>query len=404
MTTTIIIVLCVLVLAAYLFDLTSAKTKIPSVILLLLTGWLIRQFIILFSLTVPDLSPALPILGTVGLILIVLEGSLELELDKTKAPLIIKSFVTALVPMLILAFGLAFVFWVAGSSNYRLNLINAIPLCVISSAIAIPSVQNCSKHRKEFVVYESSFSDILGVMFFNFIIENHFYGIQAFGDFSVQLLVISVFSFVATMGLVLLLRKIDSHVKFVPMIFVIILIYEISKVYHLPGLIFILMFGLFLGNVDEMRKIRQIKKWIPENLDADVHRFRNIISEGCFLIRTLFFLLFGYLIDTSELLNSDTLIWAVGITVAIYGLRAIQLKFSRLSFFPLLFIAPRGLITILLFVSIGSSDLISFANRSLIIQVIVLTSLVMMMGFILNPLLKNKKAAKEKMLIDAEKF
>jgi hypothetical protein len=38
MTTTIIIVLCVLVLAAYLFDLTSAKTKIPSVILLLLTA------------------------------------------------------------------------------------------------------------------------------------------------------------------------------------------------------------------------------------------------------------------------------------------------------------------------------------------------------------------------------
>jgi hypothetical protein len=174
------------------------------------------------------------------------------------------------------------------------------------------------------------------------------------------------------------------------MIFVIILIYEISKVYHLPGLIFILMFGLFLGNVDEMKKIRRIGKWIPENMDTDIHRFKDIISEGCFLIRALFFLLFGYLIDSSELLNSGTLIWAVGITVAIYGLRALQLKVSRLSFFPLLFIAPRGLITILLFLSIEPSDIIPVLNRSLIIQVIVLTSLVMMLGFILNPLLKKK--------------
>jgi hypothetical protein len=74
----------------------------------------IRQFTDLFSLAVPDLSLALPVLGTVGLILIVLEGSLELELDKTKAPLIIKSFFTALVPMLCSCFWIGFCFSVNG--------------------------------------------------------------------------------------------------------------------------------------------------------------------------------------------------------------------------------------------------------------------------------------------------
>ncbi|HAN66759.1 MAG TPA: sodium:proton antiporter, partial [Chitinophagaceae bacterium] len=78
MTTAIIISLCILVLLAYLFDITASRTRIPSVILLLATGWLVRQGAEKFSVYLPDLSPILPVLGTVGLIMIVLEGSLEL--------------------------------------------------------------------------------------------------------------------------------------------------------------------------------------------------------------------------------------------------------------------------------------------------------------------------------------
>src|SRR6187549_1213029 len=117
MSTAIIITLCVLVLIAYAFDLTSSKTKIPSVILLLLLGWVLRQLTTYLNINLPDLSPALPILGTVGLILIVLEGSLELELNKSKSILIAKSFLTALIPLVLLAVGLAFVFQYLGYAD-----------------------------------------------------------------------------------------------------------------------------------------------------------------------------------------------------------------------------------------------------------------------------------------------
>ena len=93
-----------------MFDLTSSKTKIPSVILLLLLGWSVRQIILLLDIHLPDFSPILPVLGTVGLILIVLEGSLELELNKSKFGLIRKSFFGAFVSMIALAFLLAFAF------------------------------------------------------------------------------------------------------------------------------------------------------------------------------------------------------------------------------------------------------------------------------------------------------
>lgn len=92
----------------------------------------------------------------------------------------------------------------------------------------------------------------------------------------------------------------------------------------------------------------------------------------------------GYLIESAEVLNTDTLLWAFLITFIIFGFRAIMLLLFRSPLVPLLFIAPRGLITILLFLSIPAIQVISFVNKSLIIQVVILTVLVMMAGMMLT--------------------
>ena len=384
MTTTIIITFCVLLLIAYVFDLTASKTKIPSVILLLLLGWAVRQLTLILDIHLPDFSPILPVLGTIGLILIVLEGSLELELNKSKFGLIRKSFFGALVPMIALAFLLAFAFRYFGHFGLKDSLTNAIPFCVISSAIAIPSVRNLSSHNKEFVIYESSLSDILGVLIFNFLALNETIDRFSFGNFSLQLLIITVVSFIATIGLSFLLSKIEHHIKFVPIILFVVLIYAVSKIYHLPGLIFILLFGLSIGNLDELKRFKWIEKFKPDELNKEVNKFKELTIEAAFLIRALFFLLFGYLIETSEVLNADTFIWALAIVFFIFAFRLIQLKLSKLPLQPLLFVAPRGLITILLFLSIEPTHTISLVNKSLIIQVIILTALLMMFGLMAN--------------------
>lgn len=396
MTTAIIITLCTLLLIAYLFDVSSSKTKVPSVILLLLLGWLTKQATTTFNVILPDLSSVLPVLGTIGLILIVLEGSLELELNKSKFPLIKTSFLGSLFAFLASAFLLAFIFKYMGNYSLKNSLINSIPLCVISSAIAIPTVKNLAKQQKEFIIYESSLSDIIGVVCFNFVSLNEYIDSNAFGVFSIQLLAVIIISFVATIGLSLLLSKLDHHVKFMPIILLIILIYAVSKVYHLPSLIFILLFGLFIGNLDELRHIKWIRFFKPDQLNNEVAKFREFTTEAAFLIRALFFLLFGFLIETKELLNSETLLWAIGIVVIIYVIRSIQLKLSKLPIMPLLFVAPRGLITILLFLSININQQIPLVNKSLIIQVIVLSTLTMMLGMMLNS--KNGSHSKDKTL------
>jgi len=98
----------------------------------------------------------------------------------------------------------------------------------------------------------------------------------------------------------------------------------------------------------------------------------------------MFFLVFGYLIQTEEILNLDTGLWALGIVAGILVLRALQLMVARLPLLPLLFIAPRGLITVLLFLSIPPALQLPEVSRSLVIQVILLTALVMMGGMIVG--------------------
>lgn len=382
LTNTIIITICSLLLIGYLFDLSSSKTKIPSVILLLLLGWGVRQFSDLLKISIPNLDTILPIFGTIGLILIVLEGSLELDISKSKAKFIGKSFIVALLPILAFSFAFAFLFQYFGQYSFKNSLINAIPLSVISSAIAIPSVKKLSSFNKEFVTYESSLSDIFGVIFFNFIALNETINSYTFGHFLIQLLIIIVTSFVATLGLSILLSKSKHHVKFVPILLFIILIYAISKVYHLPALVFIMIFGLFIGNLYKFEKSKWLQKFEPEKLYIEVHKLKDMVTEFAFLIRTFFFLLFGYLIETSEILNIKSMIWAFGIVASIYFIRLIILKVTRLPLTPLLFIAPRGLITILLFLAIVPAQNISIVNKSLIIQVIIITAFMMIIGLI----------------------
>lgn len=371
---------CILVLLSYLFDVTSSFTKIPSVILLLFLGWLANQATVYYNVFIPDLSDALPILGTIGLILIVLEGSLELELNKSKFSLIKKSFSVAFFPMLALSFLLAGIIHFALAVDFRIALANVVPLAVISSSIAIPSSKNLSSYNKEFVTYESSLSDILGVIFFNFVALNSNFDVLSFGSFFVDIIIIIIISFVATLLLSYLLSRIEHDIKFVPIVLLVIVIYEVSKIFNLPSLVFILVFGLFLGNLDELKNVKFIEKLKPVSLNKEVHKFLEFVREITFLIKSLFFLLFGFLINTEELLNVKSIFWSLGITAAIFIIRAIMLKISGLEIKPLLFVAPRGLINILLFLSLPVALSLPLISNSLIIQVMILTSLVMMFG------------------------
>jgi len=391
MTFSIIVTLCVLILIAYVFDLSSKHTRVPTVIFLLLLGWGVHQLTDLFHLKIPDLNPLLPILGTVGLILIVLEGGLELKIQKSNQKILEKSTLSAIISLILTMVALGFGFHYLSGKGLLSSIVNAIPLCIVSSAIAIPSAENISKDKKTFIIYESSLSDIFGVIIFNFFLVNEVISLASFGNFFLEIMVMLIVSVVASTLLALLIRRIDHHVKFLPIIIMIILIYEISKHYHLPALIFILIFGLLLNNIEKITSIKFLKNVDTFKLSKEVSRFREIVIEFTFLVRTMFFLLFGFIIETKKVLDLTSLMLAASIVALILLIRIIYLTISKIPIFPLLFIAPRGLITILLFLSIPIDIKIPFITKSLMIQVILLSTLVMMFGLMFN----KKKEVKE---------
>ena len=94
-----LIVLSSLVIFSYLFDLIAKQFKIPSVILLLLSGIGLRYLASWLELPIPNFEPILPLVGTIGLILIVLEGALELKLEREKSALIKSSLASASSPI-----------------------------------------------------------------------------------------------------------------------------------------------------------------------------------------------------------------------------------------------------------------------------------------------------------------
>lgn len=385
MTIAAILVICILLLVAYLFDISSSKTKIPSVILLLLTGWIFRQITDNAGVHLSGLRPLLPLLGTLGLVLIVLEGSLELKLTRAKIPVIRSAAAVALFPMLAMTAILASVLHFSYTYPLHSSLTSVIPLCIISSAIAIPAVRNLQHSKREFITYESSLSDIFGVVLFNFFAFNEVIDGSATIHFILEIALMLVITGIASVLLAWLLKSMNHQVKYVPILLVIILIYSAAKLFHLPALIFILLFGLFLGNLEQwLIRLTLAPEGLPD-LNKRIHQFHALLTEGTFLVRAFFFLLFGFMMENSDILNTESLPYALGTVLLILLLRGIFLLICRLPLLPELFVAPRGLITVLLFMQIPVHLSVHIVNKSLIIQIILISAILMMAGLIFTP-------------------
>ena len=172
MTNYIILALCLIIIVAYFFDITSKYTKIPGVGMLILTGIGIQLLVENTGFSMPNMEPLLPVIGTLGLILIVMEASLDIKLKREKIGLVVKSISSAI--FLFAFFVTILTIVMVNLMNYPVidSLLNAIPLGIISSAVAISSSEHLDADQKEFIIYESSFSDIIGILVFDFILIN----------------------------------------------------------------------------------------------------------------------------------------------------------------------------------------------------------------------------------------
>jgi len=258
-----------------------------------------------YNMELESVNEYVQILGTIGLIMIVLEAALDLHLTRSRIPLIRNSFLSALfiLALTILAIAGIIEFWL--QEPFINCVVYAIPLSIISSAIIIPSVTHLSTEKKEFLVYEASFSDILGILVFNYFTAREILTAKSVFTFFGGIVGGILISLVVSLFLIYLLARIRVNIKFFLLFSILIFLYVSGKMLHMPSLIVIMMFGLIINNWHLIQKQKLIKLAIFNN--EEVHQIfdllKSITAESAFLIRTFFFVSFGYSINLGIFTN-----------------------------------------------------------------------------------------------------
>ncbi len=386
----LIIAMSAVVILSFFFNIISKKTNIPSVLMLIGLGMGIKAVMSANNVLDKDLNldTILEILGNIGLVMIILEAALDLKLERNKKGLILRSFLVAFLGLggSIFAIGMFFLYIFPETTMYT-ALVYATPLSIMSSSIIIPSVGRLTGLKREFMVYESTFSDILGIMVFYFMLGAD----GGSGEGSLvwyiifNIVVTVLLSVLVAYGMVYLFQHLKMQVKLFLIIAVLILLVAVGKFFHLSSLLIILAFGLVLNNTKIFFQGKLSKYFNHELVKPILHDFHNLTLESAFLIRTFFFVVFGLSLSLTSLYNWEVAVNSFAIVGILYAVRFLFLRLIAKEFvFPEVLIAPRGLITVLLFFVLLKEDTIHIPNfdTGLLLYPILISSFIMMIGLI----------------------
>ena len=396
-----IILFSTVIIISYFFNSYSKKSGTPAVLLLIGLGFVINIYTPFQS----KFDFVLEVLGTVGLILIVLDGALGLRLLKNKVLVILKSLMVSLITLVGTSyFGALFLnYFFDIKTIYALLL--TTPLSILSSAILLPSIDSLKENKREFLIYESTFSDIIGIIVFcavlNYInpeTENE----RVYGFILSNLVGTTFFSVFISYFLIYLFQKLQGEAKLFLLISVLMILYAFSEMLNLSSLIIILVFGLVLNNYKLFFKGLLSSLIVSEEKILEiVEDFKVVTLESAFVIRTFFFILFGWSINVHDLFDINSLIIGLAIVIIIYLVRCITLFTFSITLrvdkiLPELFLAPRGLLTILLFFSIPEGLIGSDVNfEGVFLYVIIICSVIMALALVNEKKKEEKRKAEQ---------
>ena len=428
----IIIALGSIIIISHFLNIYSDNTGVPSVLILIVFGALLQLDTQIATMLFPEWmleyasnngedwqgilaekqvkGDLLNILGVAGLILILLEAALDLKINRTMLISSSKAFFVAFFGLIGSAFLMAYLISTLFAPELTLldALLYAVPLSIISSAIIIPSIEGFDEQTKSFLIYESTFSDVLGLLMFFVVFDSLKTGeVSSYIDILLNLTQSISFSIFISILLIYLFQKIKGHTKLFFLFAILIVLYALAEKLHLSALLIVLIFGIILNNYQSIF-IGPLKKLInAEKVNIIQDDFKVIIRESAFVVRTFFFVLFGYYVSFDALLIDYGLVivYSLILFAAIYLVRFILIfpTFQGRTW-PEVFLSPRGLITILLFFKI-SDDLIIDYNwheqaEGVLLFIILGSALTMSNALIGVKKMESKKIAAEETSAD----
>lgn len=390
-----LIVFCLILIGSFFFNYLQKKLHISAVILLLLSG-------VILQLALPMLSISdayLKIFGTLGLLIIVLEAVVDLEVHGHNYKMFLMALCVSIVIVVLTSALIAWGFMLAYNLSLHAAVIYAIPLSIVSSAIVIPSLSNLEGVTKEFLILESIFSDIIGVLLFNFLISSNEIDLVNISKFSMNFTFMLIISLITTIVLGIALSRDKIKNLHILILAVLILTYSIAKWFHLSALLLILIFGVFLRNLPMILNTRFGMRWLGNYLNhvtihKNLHSMRDLIEDLGFIVRSIFFVLLGYSIKLSSLISLKVILLGFMVVVITYAIRWLILHRTLSSDVVLATtMAPRGLITVLLFFQIPNELQSQIFDEGITFFVVIASTLVMSGGLFYHRYAKNNLKA-----------
>ena len=185
-------------------------------------------------------------------------------------------------------------------------------------------------------------------------------------------------SVVLSILIILLFQRIRTQVKLFLLLAVLVILYSTGKLLHMSSLILILIFGLMLENKELVFR-KYYGSYISEAAINHVHiNFKLITLETSFIIRTFFFVIFGMTITVASVFSLKVISLSLIITGILLGIRYVFLKIIlKREFREIIFLVPRGLITILLYYSIPREYQYLSFDHGILFLTILFTSIIM---------------------------
>jgi NhaP-type Na+/H+ or K+/H+ antiporter len=140
----------------------------------------------------------------------------------------------------------------------------------------------------------------------------------------------------------------------------------------------VLLFGLVLNNPTLITRWRPLRGWMDDSYEATLNEFKTLVRELTFAVRGFFFILLGYWTDLSDLASPRAWVAAALVLSVVYSGRIAMLKLSGNELAgSLAWIAPRGLITVLLYLSAKEVlSLPSYLSGTVVLVILISSALV----------------------------
>ncbi|MBS3068423.1 cation:proton antiporter [Candidatus Micrarchaeota archaeon] len=335
-----------IIIIGYIGELFSKKFSIPSTIMLLLIGYLLK---VSGYVDVADLTGLQSLFGTLALIILLFDGGLTLNILDVlfkSGRIFLMSILITVASMFAAGFlmqGFGFDFLIGAIVGAIAGGIGSTTTISILKGLELP------KDVGRFLTLESSITDIFSIILTIVLTQNllsGFIDVQMIGQG-----ILSTFSVGTLVGIVggilfiSIFSRIEKGYSYMVMLGVILILYALSEFFGGSGAIGVLIFSIMLGNENLVRKIIRIEEASERIFIREFH------TEISFIIRTFFFVFLGIIVNFS---NINNFIIALGLVISFLLIRYLITKFvtrsSELSPYSniITVISPRGLATAVL--------------------------------------------------------